>query len=114
MKVRTVTQGRIKPKYNPIPTAREAAHREAVRKHPCAGCGVYQVVVHHLMQDCPGKRWRRDHRFQVPLCDDCHAGKGGVHDIGEPQWCIANGVSLPLLAARLERASIAMGILTND
>jgi hypothetical protein len=64
-----------------------------------------------LLQDCAGKRWRRDHRFVVPLCEKAHVGKGGVHDIGERQWCEVNGIDLPALAVRLERESVAMGIL---
>ena len=114
MKVRTVTQGRMKPRYNPVPTAAEARHREEVRKHGCAkGCGG-PVEVHHLKQMCAGKRWSaRDHRFQVPLCFECHRGDSGVHALEERKWCERNDCDLPALAVRLEAESVAMGILSD-
>ncbi|WP_160732377.1 hypothetical protein [Pelagerythrobacter marinus] len=106
--------GRIKPKYNPQPNSGEREHKAYVKEQPCYGCGIHgQSEAHHIMLDCPGKRWkRRDHRFLVPLCPDCHRGPEGVHGVGcEAKWCERNGKDTAAEAVRLEAESVAMGIL---
>lgn len=78
---------RIKPRYNPVPNAAEARHKERVRALPCFGCGVFGVSAHHTLLTFPGKRWRRDHRCLLPVCWECHQGPDGIHGIGnEVEW----------------------------
>lgn len=85
--------GRIKEKYNPIPNAAEKRHEERLRRKPCIGCGAYGVELHHTMLPVPGKRWRRDHRYQIPVCAECHRGTSGIHGIGNEQvWADSMGV----------------------
>lgn len=86
---------RIKPKYNPIPNAEERRHEQRLEKLPCIGCGRRGGVCHHTMLSFPAKRFRRDHRFQVPVCPDCHVGKRGIHGIGnEALWWESIGWSV--------------------
>jgi hypothetical protein len=65
---------RIKPKYNPITTAREKAfHLWLMDTFPCVcGCGKRSTVVHHPLQRHHNQRWRRDHEFVVPMDGYCH------------------------------------------
>lgn len=104
MRVRRVNHGRIKPKYSPVPTAAEARHLDYVRSLPCYGCGIYgQSEAHHILNDAPGKRFRRDHMFLVLLCPACHRGPEGVHGNGsERKWCVANGKDTASEAVRLQ------------
>lgn len=94
--------GRIKPKYNPRPNAEEARHEQRLYQLPCIGCGRHGVELHHTMLPVPGKRFRRDHRFQVPLCPDCHRGTQGIHGLGcEELWCSENGIDTAAIALAL-------------
>lgn len=39
------------------------------------------------MLDFPGKQFKRDHRYQIPVCPDCHRGPQGIHGLGsEVKW----------------------------
>ena len=97
-----VTHGRVKEKYSPIPNAQERRHEERLALLPCVGCGGVATCCHHLLSDCEGKRWRRDHRFQLPLCDSCHTGPQGVHGIGsESKWAEGKGIDVSALAVAL-------------
>lgn len=66
--------GRMKPKYNPTPTAREKAyHLWLIDEFHCVcGCGDPSQCVHHPLTRHPAQRWRRDHEFVVPMTDHCH------------------------------------------
>lgn len=97
--------GRIKPKYNPQPNAEERRHEDRLREMPCIGCGVFGVIAHHTMMKFPAKRWRRDHRFQLPVCEKCHVGKGGIHDITEAKWAKEH---------RLDTAQIAQDLWADS
>ena len=78
---------RIKPKYNPQPNAEEERHEQRLRDLPCVGCGRFGVELHHTMLRFAAKRWRRDHRYQIPVCADCHRGADGIHGLGsEALW----------------------------
>lgn len=78
---------RIKATYSPILSAAEKRHEARVQGKACFGCGRYGCSAHHLMLPFPEKRWRRDHRFRLPLCRDCHQGPKGVHGVGsEALW----------------------------
>lgn len=78
--------GRIKPKYNATPTAREKAyHLWLIDAFDCAcGCGAVSGVVHHPLTRHPDQRWRRDHEFVVPMHGFCHMR---LHQCGnEQKW----------------------------
>lgn len=87
-KVRSVNHGRIKERYSPKMTAREKRHKEFVKSQGCWGCGNRQADAHHWMGDAPGKRWRRDHQWQIGVCHyGCHQGPNGIHGLGsERLW----------------------------
>ena len=86
--------GRVKPRYNPQPNAAERRHEQRLEGLPCFGCGRFGVEVHHTLLDFPAKRWRRDHRFQLPVCPACHRGPQGIHGIGnEVKWLAEAGMS---------------------
>ena len=86
MKVRTLSHGRMKPRYNAEPTAREKAYHlwlMATRECIC-GCGGAATVVHHPLTRHPLQRWRRDHEYVVPMTAKCHRD---LHDCGdEAKW----------------------------
>ena len=110
MKVRTVSHGRIKERYNPVPNAAESRHEARLREMPCVACGGRCEEVHHVMQQFPGKRFRRDHRFQIPLCSFCHQlvhkGYGS-----EAKWGVAAEIDVIAITQRLEAESVELGIL---
>jgi len=81
--------GRIKPKYSPTPSASERAFHITMCGFHCIACERAGGLFHHLMSDAPGKRWRRDHEFGLPLCNDCHTA---LHMHGnEKAWCAGYG-----------------------
>jgi hypothetical protein len=80
---------RIKEKYNPIPNAAEKRHEERMRADPCFGCGRNSGPLHHTRLRFPEKRFEdRDHRYQLPLCNECHAA---AHAVREPDWLASIG-----------------------
>lgn len=86
--------GRIKERYNPNPNAAERAFEAWLRDQPCYGCGRWGVEIHHTLLRFPEKRWRRDHRWQLPVCPQCHRGKEGIHGMGdEAAWLESIGKS---------------------
>lgn len=105
-----VNHGRIKPKYSPKPNAEERRHEQRLYQKPCIGCGAFGVELHHTMLDFPAKRWRRDHRFQLPLCASCHRGRDGVHGLGsEAQWAEKHRIDTAEIAQRLWAESVSHG-----
>jgi hypothetical protein len=101
---------RIRERYNPTPTEREKRHHLRVMDLPCLVCLATPCgVFHHLLQNCAGKRWRRDHEFGVPLCDPCHRG---LHANGsEIAWQGSFGLDLAQEAEFLRLESVNEGIL---
>ncbi len=88
--------GRIKPKRNVKPNAKEKAYHLTVMELPCMGCGSQQgVVAHHPLTESPLQRWRRDHEFVVPACCDCHSD---IHDKfgDEEAWAEIMECELPV------------------
>ena len=85
-----VTHGRIKEKYNPLPNASEARHESRLRELPCFGCGGPCQEVHHTRLQFIQKRFRRDHRYQLPLCKPCH---DAAHEVREADWLASVGKS---------------------
>ena len=74
----------IKAKYSPYMSAKEKRHKARVELEPCFGCGAWNTVAHHTLLKFPEKRWRRDHRFLLPVCERCHTL---IHDeLSEPLW----------------------------
>ena len=105
-----VNHRRIKPKYNPRPNAEESRHEQRLREYPCIGCGAWGVELHHTMLSFPGKRWRRDHRFQLPVCASCHRGSNGIHGVGsEAEWGLRNGIDTAAIAQRLWNEGLSNG-----
>lgn len=95
--------GRMKPKYNPTPTARERAyHLWLMAEFECScGCGRQSTVVHHPLTRHPEQRWRRDHEFVVPMADECHTALHRLgherdvpfaHLVGLAWWCRGQGI----------------------
>lgn len=83
---------RMKPTYSPYLSASEKRHEQRVQEQPCYGCGRYSCEAHHTLLRFPEKRWRRDHRFRLPVCIECHRGPNGIHGIGrEPKWLASIG-----------------------
>lgn len=94
--------GRIKPKYRPLPNAVEQRHEARLRLHGCIGCGSHNVELHHTMLPVPGKIHRRDHRFQIPVCAECHRGRNGIHGCGsEAKWGERMGLDTAQIALDL-------------
>lgn len=83
-----VNHGRIKEKYNPNPNAAERAFELHLYQQPCFGCRGQTHVAHHTRLEFEGKRWRRDHRWQLPLCNPCHAD---AHAVREADWLASIG-----------------------
>lgn len=80
----------IRDKYNPMPNAKEKRFHLALMDMPCEACCKMPCgVVHHLLTDTPEKRWRRDHRMMIQLCDECH--RDLHHDGNELEWCAMFG-----------------------
>ena len=93
---------RIKERYSPKPNAVEARHEQRLRDHPCLGCGRFGVELHHTLRTFPAKRWRRDHRYQLPLCAACHRGADGIHGLGsETLWETFHGLDNAEIAQSL-------------
>jgi len=78
-----VTHGRIKEKYNPQPNAAERLFEQHLYQQPCFGCGGQTHVAHHTRLEFEGKVRRREHRWQMPLCNPCHLA---CHKVREPVW----------------------------
>ena len=112
MKVRKVNHGRIKPKPLKFPK-----HVARVRALPCLVCGTYSTA-HHVtgLADRPGRIARSD-RLVVPLCRAHHQIQHGPHfsveALNHRGFFRAHGIDLWVEAKRLERESVAMGILTD-
>ena len=103
-----VNHRRLKPKYNPTPNSRERKHHAFVMEQGCLVCGGPSVG-HHVLQDTPNKRWRRDHQILVPLCDGHHRE---LHANGnEIKWQQGHGLNLSKEAEFYRLQSIYMGIL---
>lgn len=68
---------RIREHYNPRMNAAEERHRERVQQQLCFGCSGRGGTAHHTLLEFEGKRWRRDHRMLLPVCDPCHTD---IHD----------------------------------
>lgn len=103
-----VNHRRLKPKYNPTPNSRERKHHAFVMEQGCLVCGG-DAVAHHVLQDTPNKRWRRDHTIVVPLCDPHHRE---LHGSGsELEWQKGHSLNLSKEAEFYRLQSIYMGIL---
>ena len=59
----------------------------------------------------PAKRWRRDHRYQIPVCADCHRGPDGIHGLGsEALWCKFNALDTAVISQALWAESEALNV----
>ncbi len=100
---------RIKEKYNPKPNARELRHHIRLCNLPCIACGGAGGVFHHLLSEATGKRWKRDHEYGLPMCNDCHCALHGHGD--ERAWCQVQGFDPSIEAGVYRLESIQAGIL---
>lgn len=82
---------RMRPSYSPYLTAAEKRHEKRVQEQPCFNCGRWGSEAHHTRLQFPGKRWKRDHRFRLPLCSDCHRGPRGIHSTTDAKWLVSIG-----------------------
>ena len=100
--------GRIKAKYNPIPTKREREyHLWLMIEFPCiCGCGERATIVHHPLKQHPSQRWRRDHEFVVPMTDHCHRA---LHAMGRE--ALFSDVNFPAEAWFCREAGMQEGLL---
>lgn len=78
-----VNHKRTRERYNPTPNAAEKRFHLSVMERGCLVCGA-DAIAHHVLQDTPNKRWRRDHLIVVPLCDPHHRELHGTGD--ELEW----------------------------
>lgn len=100
---------RIKPRYNPVPSAKEKRHHIRLINLPCIACKGAGGVFHHLLSHATGKRWRRDHEYGLPLCDHCHRA---LHTHGdEREWCQVQGFDAVREAEFLRMESMQGGVL---
>jgi hypothetical protein len=104
--------GRIKEKYNPKPNAKEKVHHiRMIGNDFCVcGCGQIADVVHHILQEHPQKRWRRDHQLVAPMFHKCHMH---LHDVfgDEIAWQAQHGVDLAQEVINQWNISIYRGAL---
>jgi hypothetical protein len=79
--------------------ASERRYRDDLsRDHPDCVCGALAESHHHIIH-LNGQRITKDEMLVVPLCRNCHQGKGGVHDCGgERQFLATTGHDLVHLA----------------
>ena len=110
MKVRTVTQGRMKPRPVKCPK-----HLARVAGLPCLKCGA-RATVHHVTGYADrGGRLARSDRAVVPLCPRHHQIQHGpwesVEALSHRGFYRVYGIDLLAEAQRLESESVAMGIL---
>lgn len=74
---------------------------DAVAGLTCAVCGAYGVQVHHIRAG-QGMSQRASDFLTVPLCVDCHTGKGGIH--GDRSMMRIRGLSeIDLVADTIRR-----------
>ena len=61
-------------------------------------CGAERQAFHHIIH-VNSQRITKDDRLVIGLCQPCHQGKGGVHDLGgERQFLESTGWNLVELA----------------
>ena len=67
-------------------------------EHPLCVCGA-PVEAHHHIIHLNGQRITKDEMLVIGLCQRCHQGDGGVHDLGgERQFMEATGWNLVEIA----------------
>lgn len=65
---------------------------------PLCVCGAMREAFHHIIH-LNGQRITKDDMLVVGLCQKCHQGNGGVHDLGgERQFLEATGWNLVEIA----------------
>lgn len=104
-----VTHKRIKERYSRFPNAAERRHHERVCAMDCFACDGQGGVAHHMLQSSPYKRWRRDHRQVINLCDPCHRS---LHAHGnEVAWADDRELDFVRHAQFLWLESMEMGLV---
>ncbi len=91
----------------PLKPAKYPAHLDYVRTLPCLVCG-RRAEAHH---DRSGLR-PKDDRKCVPLCDEHHRGRWGIHGIGSVEgFQLKHGIWIPTEADRIEAEGVERGYL---
>lgn len=82
-----------------MPTAAAKRYWEwAALEFPLCVCGAVRQCFHHIIH-VNRQRITKDDFLVIGLCQPCHQGKGGVHDLGgERQFQEATGWNLVELA----------------
>ena len=60
-------------------TVAESRHVDRVRRLPCCTCEAPPPSRAHHIREGQGLAQRAGHFCVIPLCEDCHSGKLGVH-----------------------------------
>lgn len=67
-------------------------------RFPFCPCGALRKTYHHIIH-VNGQRITKDDMLVIGLCQKCHQGKGGVHDLGgEEQFKQRTGWDLVQIA----------------
>ncbi len=70
---------------------------------PCAICGTWPVVVHHIRQT-QGAAQRAQDTLTLPLCESHHTGPQGIHGLGQKGFYMRyKRDEIDLLAETLEK-----------
>lgn len=86
-----------------------ARYVEALREQNCMACGYKTQTLHHIVggsaQEKLGCRGNRKHSdwLQIPLCDNHHQGRQGIHTIGVSLWEIRYGDQTDMIDQLCER-----------
>lgn len=91
----------------PCKPAKYPAHLDYVRTLPCLVCG-RKAQAHH---DRSGLR-SKDDRKSVPLCEEHHTGRWGIHGLGSVEaFYQEHGIWIPAEADRIEAEGVEKGYL---
>ena len=74
------------------PTAKQRLMWEEMRSGGCIVCGAHSLI-HHCGTGGGG---RKDHDFCIPLCEDHHTRRNGIHTIGRRKFADLHGTEKEL------------------
>ena len=60
-------------------TAAESRHIKRVKSQSCCTCDAPPPSLAHHIREGQGTGQRAGHFCTIPLCPDCHVGRGGIH-----------------------------------
>lgn len=83
-------------------TAAERRHLQRIKEMDCGLCGASGPSDAHHVREGQGMSQRAPHWLAIPLCKDCHQGKGGLHG-DRSLWRIYKQDELSVLAETIGR-----------